>query len=115
MMILVAGHAEATRRSAEPASRKRIRLANAFLMMFTLPLLAVGFSLLDPRQYPREWSLVWLMAMGLLAMNVFLAVLDALNTIRLLRRAHRDLRKKLWSPVRTPRLVSTKEPGDAGQ
>lgn len=96
LMVLAAVHARATRRSSEPGSRKRIRLANAVLMMVTLPLLATGFSLLDPHDHPREWTLVWLSAMALLAMNVFLAVLDALNTLRLLSRARREIRRAMW-------------------
>ena len=48
-------------------------------MMLTLPLLTVGFSLLDHRAHPREWTLVWLSAMALLAVNICLAMLDMAN------------------------------------
>lgn len=95
LMLIVALHARHTSRSAEPASRKRIRIANGYLMMFTLPLLAVGFSMLDPRLHFREWALVWLAAITLLGMNVGLAVIDMLNTFRLVRSARRRLRASL--------------------
>lgn len=95
LMLAVAIHAQATRRSAEPASRKRVRLANASLMMLTLPLVAIGFSLLDPRVHRQEWLLVWLAAITLLGMNVMLAVIDAANTLRLLRATRRRIRGSL--------------------
>jgi hypothetical protein len=99
LMVVVALHARATRRSAEPASRKRVRLANASLMMLTLPLIAVGFSLLNPRTHRQEWLLVWLAAIALLGMNVLLAVIDAANTLRLLRAARRRIRASLTTDL----------------
>lgn len=95
LMILSAVHARRTRASAEPASRKRIRIANAMLMMLTLPLVAVGFSIVSPRTHPREWILIWMAAMALLTMNVALACLDVINTVRLLRTARRRLRAEM--------------------
>jgi biotin transporter BioY len=95
LMILVALHARHTSRSDEPASRKRIRLANACLIMFTLPLVAIGFSVLDPKTHPRAWMLVWIAAMAFLAMNIALAFLDVLNTMRLVRAARRRLQAEL--------------------
>lgn len=98
MMILVALHARRTARSNEPASRKRIRGANACLIMLTLPLVAIGFSAVNPRTHPRAWLLVWVAAMSLLAMNVALALLDMVNTMRLLRAAKRRLNQELLAP-----------------
>lgn len=97
-MVLVIHHARLTLRSGEPSSRKRIRLANACLITLTLPLLVLGFSLVDPRRYPREWALIWIAAISLLSMNVGLAVLDTLNTVRLLSAARRRLREELLHP-----------------
>ncbi|MBL8745819.1 MAG: hypothetical protein JNK58_05610 [Phycisphaerae bacterium] len=95
LMVVVALHARRTTRSSETASRKRIRGANACLIMLTLPLVAVGFSVVNPRTHPRAWMLVWVAAMSLLAMNVALALLDMLNTLRLVRAARRRLRTEL--------------------
>ncbi|MDX2116249.1 MAG: hypothetical protein SFZ24_11620 [Planctomycetota bacterium] len=114
MMLLVALHAQVTRLSDEPASRKRIRLANAGLMMLTLPLLAAGFSLVDPRRHPGTWALVWMAALGLLAMNVGLAVLDTLNTLRLISAARRELRRELTKPLAAPRAGGGVVGGGAG-
>ncbi len=96
-MLLVAGHAHATARANHPASRKRIRIANAAVMMVMLPLLACGFSLLDPHHRPREWTLVWFAALALLAVGIGLAILDAANTARLTLAARRRLRASLRS------------------
>lgn len=95
MLILVLHHAARTWHSAEPLSRRRIRLANAAVMSLTLPLLTIGFSFLDHRAQPRAWTLVWLCAMTLLAVNIALAVLDVANTLRMVRRARRALRAAL--------------------
>ncbi len=95
MVILVLAHGAQTWRSAEPPSRRRIRLANASVMMLTLPLLTIGFSFLDYRVQPRAWTLVWLCAMALLTVNIALAVLDVANTLRLVRRAQSAVRKAL--------------------
>ena len=94
-MLLVAGHAAATWRSDQPHSRRRIRLANACVMMLTLPLLLAGFSLIDHRAEPRMWTLVWLSAMALLTVNIALAMLDVANTLRLVRRARLRVRAAL--------------------
>jgi hypothetical protein len=102
MMICLALHARATVQSSHPASRKRIRTANAWIMLINTPLLATGFSLISPSSAPRAWLLVWIAAMLLLAFSVALAVLDMLNTIRLGRRAARELAATLTGVPRTP-------------
>ncbi len=96
-MVLVATHAHATARSDQPASRKRIRIANAVVMLLMLPMLACGFSLLDPHRHPREWTLVWIAALALLVVGIALAVLDAANTARLTLASRRRLRASLGS------------------
>lgn len=95
LMVFIALHARATARSDQPASRKRIRIANACLMMLTLPLVAIGFSVVSPSTHPRAWLLIWIGAMALLAMNVGLALLDMVNTLRLLRAARLRLSREL--------------------
>jgi hypothetical protein len=95
MLLLVAFHAASTWRSDQPHSRRRIRLANACVMMLTLPLLMAGFSLIDHRAEPRLWTLVWLAAMALLTVNIALAMLDVANTLRLVRRARQRVKAAL--------------------
>ncbi len=98
LMVIVALHARAVHRSSEPPSRKRIRLANACLIMATLPLTAIGFAVVNPRTHPAAWTMVWIAAMAFLMMNIALAVLDVLNTFRLLREARRRLHDELRAP-----------------
>ena len=113
-MIAVALHAEVTRRSAHPESRKRIRLANAWISLVLIPMLVIGVSALSPDDHPREWALVWMASFGLIVISVGLAILDALNTLRLLRRARKLLREELASDARR-RLASTSANPPAGE
>ena len=100
MWLGVALHLRGTLRSDHPASRKRIRVANGILMLINLPLLAAGFSLIDPHTQAGWWVVVWLVAIALLAMSVALAVLDMVNTVRLARQGARDIaRQTLARPL----------------
>jgi hypothetical protein len=109
LMLAVAWHGRALGRSDHPSSRKRIRLVNAALMLVLLPLMAAGLSLLSSERHPREWALVWLAVMGLVTLSVCLAIVDAFNTLRLLRAARRELRLSLAAPIRV------KKPGAAAR
>lgn len=95
MTLAVLLHAGATARSSQPASRKRIRLANAGVMVLVLPLLVLGFSVIDHTREPGLWALVWMASLGLLGISVGLAITDMLNTLRLVRRHQRSLRDRL--------------------
>lgn len=95
MMLVVAAHAMVLGEMRGPASRRRIRQANAGLMLVLIPLLTAGFSLIDPGRDPRLWVLVWLAAMPLLCFVVLFAGLDVANTWRLLRKRRRTLRAEL--------------------
>jgi len=99
LMLMVAAHALAVGESDHPASRKRIRQANAVMILLTIPLLTFGFCVLSPRDHPREWALVWLSSFALLGFVVMLALVDMLNTVRLLRSARTRLRRDLTTPV----------------
>jgi len=90
MMLAVAAHLSATERSDQPVSRKRIRLANGWVMLVTLPLLAAGFSLIDPRASERAFVLVWMGAIGLLGICVLLAFVDIGNNLRLSARTRAE-------------------------
>ena len=91
LMLIVAAHMEATRIATRPESRRRIRLANGWVMLVTIPLLASGFSLLDPEVERRAFVLVWLGVVWLLVLSLLLAVIDVANTIRIARRERREL------------------------
>lgn len=115
MMLLVAAHALALGESDHPASRKRIRQANAVLILLAIPLITTGVCVLSPRQHPREWALVWMAAFGLIALVVALALADVLNTLRLLRSARARLRAELFSGARAQRAAGAPRADDPGR
>ncbi|HBS29305.1 MAG TPA: hypothetical protein DEB06_07605 [Phycisphaerales bacterium] len=95
MTLAVLLHALATARSNHPPSRKRIRIANAFVITAALPLLVLGFSVIDHAARPGQWTLVWMSALALLAISISLAMADVLNTLRLVARHQHRLRARL--------------------
>lgn len=93
-LVAVGGHMRAVARSTMPASRKRIRTANGWLMLLLIPLLAYGFGLATPAD-KGVFVLVWLAAIALLWMVVMLAAIDILNSWRLGRRERESLRAEI--------------------
>src|SRR6056297_2948910 len=84
-LILQAGYLMAIwqlPRDRMPASRRRIRIATGWLIMCAIPLSAYGFGIATPGQ-PGLFAIVWMAVIGLIAAVLLLAVLDALNTMRL--------------------------------
>lgn len=85
-----------------PGSRKRIRVANGFVMMFVTPLIAFAFGVLSPDDV-RTFTVVWTLIIGLLFIVIMLAGFDVLNTARLHTAERRRLRKRLreaWESAR---------------
>jgi hypothetical protein len=76
------------------ARRKRIRLANTFLMMLVTPLVAYGFGVVTPSR-PRAYFFTWTLIVSLLLMIILLALLDMANSVRLHRTQVRELRRNL--------------------
>lgn len=103
MALLLVVHLRATAKSDHPASRKRIRLANGAIMLVNTPLLAAGFSLIDPNKHTAMWVLTWIAAIVLLLFSIGLAVLDVMNTMRLNRIAARDLTQVFGAQMQTRR------------
>ncbi len=85
VMFVVAGHVLAMQqtRTHMPASRRRIRTANGLLMLMVAPLLAYALSNGPGTDQPRPMAVLWLLILAMLVMVVGLALLDALNTLRL--------------------------------
>lgn len=81
-----------------PASRKRIRTATGWLSMFAIPLSAYGFGIASPSD-AGTFTIIWMLVIGLVSAIVMLAMLDAMNTMRLHRndgdQIHKELREKL--------------------
>lgn len=93
-LATVGGHMRAVARSGMPASRKRIRTANGWLMLLLIPLLAYGFGVATPA-HKGVFVMVWLAAIALLWMVVMLAGIDMVNSWRLGRRERESLRAEI--------------------
>lgn len=106
VMLIVAGAITSAAKHTTPASRRRIRIANGWVMLLITPLAASGFGLIDSSTQPRLFVKVWILVIGLLCISVALAILDMVNTARLARLADRRLRLS----VRTSASLVTTNP-----
>ncbi len=88
-LILIAWHSTGLDRRPMPASRRRIRQANSWVMMLCVPLFAAGASLVSAETSPRAFVLIWTVVGMLVILSVLLAIVDALNTWRLASDARR--------------------------
>lgn len=94
-MLLIAGHIINLRADGDiPDSRRRIRLANAWLMLILAPIAAMAFSIVTPGQ-AREFVLLMSIVVGMLGFIVILACADAMNNLRIHRTAVRELREEI--------------------
>lgn len=104
VMLILAGHCQALQRAEMPDSRRRIRTAGDLLMLGVTPLLAYAFAI-DRGDDPRTFVIVWAMIVGLLALIILVATIDAANNMRLARkmrdRLRRERREMLTRGVRT--------------
>ncbi len=93
-MLVIAAHATALSNTQMPESRRTIRKINGMLMLIAVPLIAYAFSGVGSER-PREYVLVWTASAALLAIIVFIALVDILNTARLHRAESRELRARI--------------------
>lgn len=82
------------RAAGVPPIRRSLRSANGLVMMLAIPVLAYGFGIVSPSN-GRAFALTWILATGLLAMVLILAVADLLYTAHLARKEYAELRKSL--------------------
>ena len=95
-----------------PPSRKRIRVATGWLIMFAIPLSAYGFGIAHPGD-AGTFAIVWMAVIGMVTGIVMLAVLDAVNTMRLHRKDGRAIRRELREGLRKD-LDQLREQRDRG-
>lgn len=93
-LLLLAGHLTALQTAAMPRSRRRIRTINGLLMMLVTPLIAYVFCVATTNE-PKTFVLGWTAVVWLLASIIFVAVVDAMNTLRLAREERAELRGRL--------------------
>lgn len=92
-VIVLTIHLLVLNAAAIDPKRRRIRMANNLLMILVTPLIAYGFAVV-PVSNARVFMLIWTLVPGLLLIVVMLALADALHTLRLHRRARRELRAR---------------------
>lgn len=97
MLLVVAVHLLVVSHAPMPASRRRIRLANGWIMLFLVPLGAAAFGVVTPSD-PRSFVFVWTLVIFMLLMLIVLATIDIVNTGILYRRERRSLRDSFGQP-----------------
>ncbi len=101
-LVVVLWHLYAILRT-DPSSihpmRRRIRLANAAVMLTLVPLIAYAFGVATTDS-PRLYAIAWLAVMGLLAIMVLLAMMDSANTARIHLADRGELRRQLRQSLR---------------
>jgi len=93
-LLVIAGHVLALDKMEMPASRRRIRKVNGFLMMFTTPLVGYAFAMASPSK-ARLFVMVWMIVAGLVTLVLLLALLDMINTWRMTLAEKRELRRQI--------------------
>lgn len=71
-----------------PTSRRRIRRASTLVALLLVPILVAGLCFIDPATAPRHYAEVWTLAIALVFVLVLLAVVDALNSVRIHANEH---------------------------
>jgi len=102
VVVVLAVHAAVLLRTNMPTSRKRIRIANAALMLFTTPIIAYGFGWVDPDVQDRPFVVTWTLIAGLVVLVLFLALFDAVNNLRLQRSELRTVRREVLAKGTKP-------------
>lgn len=95
-LLATAAHIIALReapKGALPESRRRIRVATGWVIMVTIPLIAYAFGIATPSSV-GTYMTVWMAVTALIGAILMLAMLDAMNTIRLHRTDARHLRNE---------------------
>ncbi len=117
LLMAVAVHMHAMRDAPMPESRRRIRTANGWLMLLTVPLATYAFCMLRTDN-PRLFVLVWAAVVGLVGLVVMVAMVDMLNNVRLASLARKRLREHvrlmqqiLAARAASPHAASSGSPG----
>lgn len=108
MLVTVAAHLLAMRGADMPESRRRIRTANGWLILVTVPVLVVAFSVVSP-QHARQFALIWAVAMVLVCFTILMAFVDMVNNLRIARLHRRRLSRTLGAQLRKQILAERKD------
>jgi len=115
-MLTVAAHLLVVERTSPRSVRRRIRLSNGWIMLIAIPLIAAGFSFIDPDAKPRMFLIVWSTIIGLVSISIALALADVVNTFFHARQSLAKLRQtkedlaRLTTPPSQDSLERADEP-----
>ncbi len=101
MLLVVAIHLMVLLKSEMPASRKRIRTLNGWIMLFLVPIGAAAFGVVSPGD-PRLFVFIWMVVILMLVLLIGLAMLDMINTTRLHQRERDNLAEHFRKSPREP-------------
>lgn len=107
-LVTVAAHLLAMRGANMPESRRRIRTANGWLILVTVPVLVIAFSVVS-RSQPRQFVLIWVVAMALVCFTILMAVVDMVNNLRLARIQRQRLSRTMGAQLRQQFLAERKD------
>ncbi len=91
--LIIVGYWLRLGRASVPESRCTIRRISLALMMLSLPVLGKGLSFLDPKVEATSYLRTWTVAFILLGLVVISALVDAMNSVRLIQ--HEQKREML--------------------
>jgi hypothetical protein len=97
LLLVVAVHLLVVSHAPMPSTRRRIRLANGWIMLLLVPLGAAAFGVVTPSD-ARSFVFVWTLVIFMLLMLIVLATIDIVNTGVLYRRERRSLRDSFRQP-----------------
>lgn len=107
-LVTVAAHLLAMRGANMPESRRRIRTANGWLILVTVTVLVIAFSVVS-RSQPRQFVLIWVVAMALVCFTILMAVVDMVNNLRLARIQRQRLSRTMGAQLRQQFLAERKD------
>jgi len=94
-LVLLAGHLLALSGATDmDPRRRRIRSANAVLMMLLVPFIAYGFGIATPSK-ARPFVYVWVVTAALLFMIILVAMIDVLHSWQVHRAQLREIRRQM--------------------
>lgn len=82
-------------RSDVPRSRRKIRQVSVVILVLMIPLLLIGTSFTDYRLDQERFVWVWLAAIVMLLLVVWLMVVDGINSLIITRRVRLEARDRL--------------------
>lgn len=107
-LVTVAAHLLAMRGADMPESRRRIRTANGWLILIAAPVLVVAFSVVS-RSQPRQFVLIWVIAMALVCFTILMAFVDMINNLRIARNQRQRLSRTMGAQLRQQFLAKRKD------